>query len=112
NKIAEYKRKWYSLDWKIKSFTQLMQHIGIKKNIVNFYYGLTSIDVHGMSGIGIIEENIMTWKVIPKYMCYIFIEQNISNLVYSLLERYDLMEDKEISDICTKIVNSMTFIND
>ena len=65
NKIAEYKRKWYSLDWKIKSFTQLMQHIGIKKNIVNFYYGLTSIDVHGMSGIVIIEENIMTWCMYP-----------------------------------------------
>lgn len=50
-------RKWYALNWEYESFKEMMKSVGVDEAIYHFFYGITSIDVHGMGAIGNIQIN-------------------------------------------------------
>lgn len=102
----EYRRKWYSLDGKITSFSQLMQSVGIEKKVCDFYYGLMSIDTHAMSAIGKLKDNTITFGSMNSYFCYIMIDMNLSNLVHKLGERYYLLEDEEYLGFIKEMIDT------
>lgn len=94
----EYQRKWYSFDWKLNSFISLTKYVGIDRYYSNFYYGMTSIDTHAMSGLGTIKDDsdVMEWGSISPEMCYVLLDQNLCNLIYKISERYNLLEIEKI----------------
>ncbi|HLR68699.1 MAG TPA: hypothetical protein VK105_16500 [Virgibacillus sp.] len=91
-------RKWYALNWEYESFKEMMKSVGVDEAIYHFFYGITSIDVHGMGAIGNIQINGSNYKItaaIPSYLCYAIIENYISEIIYALSKYYGLTKDKD-----------------
>lgn len=106
-------KKWYSLNWEYKSFKDMMKSVNIDESIYHFYYGITSIDVHGMGAIGNIKISGSNYKItssIPAYLCYAIIESYLSNIIYRLSEYYGMSKDKDQVSAFTKMANFSIFI--
>lgn len=106
-------RKWYALNWEYNSFKDLMLALGIKETTYYFFYGLSSIDSHGMGAVGNIQIDGPFFKIagtVPTYLCYTIIESYLSSVIYELSEFYELTSDEDQISTFKKIVESSTFI--
>lgn len=107
------RKKWYALNGEYNSFKDLMEAVNTDEALYHFFYGLGSIDAHGMGAIGNIQITGSNYKItgsIPTYICYSIIESNLSSALYQLSEYYDLIEDRKQESNFTEMANSSMFI--
>lgn len=107
-------RKWYSLNWEYDSFKDLAESVGIENPIYHFFYGITSVDVHGSGSIGNMKYDGSNWSMtgsLPSFLCYAIIDFALSDIVYDLVHYYGLMEHEEIIEAFTLMANSSIFNN-
>lgn len=107
-------RKWYSLNWEFDSFKDLAKSIGIETPMYHFFYGITSVDVHGSGSIGNIKYDGSNWSItgsLPSFLCYASIDFALSDIMYDLVNYYGMMEHKEIIEAFTLMADSSIFNN-
>ncbi|MBC1778926.1 DUF5677 domain-containing protein [Listeria booriae] len=107
-------RKWYALNWEYQSFKDMMMAVEIDESMYHFFYGLTSIDAHGMGAVDNIEIIDTYYKVtgsVPAYLCYAAIETYLSNTLYVISQYYGLEEDKLQMTNFKKMADSSMFLN-
>lgn len=105
-------RKWYALNWEYKSFKDVMESVGVDEATYHFFYGITSIDSHGMGAIWNINIVQDTYKIkgsLPSYLCYAIIESHLCNVIFRLSEYYELNEDKKLVSTFEIIADSTMF---
>lgn len=106
-------RKWYSLNWEYNSFKDLMVAVGFEESLYHFFYGITSIDVHGKGALGNMKIDESYWTLtgsMPSHLCYAIIDSALSSALYDLSSYYDLVEDEEINRALTLMANSSILI--
>lgn len=110
-KKRQYK-KWYALNWEYNTFKDMMKSVGIEESLYHFFYGLSSIDSHGMGAIGNMQINESNYKItgaIPSYLCYAMIENNLASVIYELSGYYGLLADETQTLIFREMANSSVF---
>lgn len=106
-------RKWYALSWEYQSFKDMMKAVEIDESMYHFFYGMTSIDAHGMNATENITINNSNYKLtgtIPSYLCFAIIESYFSNSIYQISEYYSLVEDEGQVSAFTKMANYSVFL--
>lgn len=102
-------RKWYALEWEHTSFKDMMRSIGVEEELYHFFYGITSIDSHGMGAVKNIKINQDVYKItgaLPSYLCYAVIESYLCNVIFELSDYYGLTEEEELISAFKMIANS------
>lgn len=100
SKVKKKKRykKWYALKWEYDTFKDMMKSVDMEESMYHFFYGLTSIDIHGMGAVGNKQINESNYKItgaIPSYLCYAMIESNLASRIYELSGYYGLAADED-----------------
>ncbi|EAD0071838.1 hypothetical protein AM613_14105 [Listeria monocytogenes] len=107
-------RKWYALNWEYQSFKDIMMAVEIDESMYYFFYGLTSIDTHGMGAVDNIEVRNSFYKItgsVPSHLCYSIIETYLSNTLYAISQYYGLEADEVQMANFTKMAHSCMFRN-
>ena len=90
-----------------------MVAVGFEESLYHFFYGITSIDVHGKGALGNMKIDESYWTLtgsMPSHLCYAIIDSALSSALYDLSSYYDLVEDEEINRALTLMANSSILI--